>query len=41
MDAVMLNRATVLREQMKNAEGKKRKKGEGRKKAKKAAASRL
>ncbi|MEK6323525.1 MAG: ATP-binding protein [Acidobacteriota bacterium] len=41
MDAVMLNRATVLREQMNNADGKKRKKGDGRKKAKKAAASRL
>jgi SpoVK/Ycf46/Vps4 family AAA+-type ATPase len=41
MDAVMLNRATVLREQMNSADGKKRKKGDGKKKAKKAAASRL
>ena len=41
MDAVMLNRAAVLREQMNSADGKKRKKGDGKKKAKKAAASRL
>jgi AAA+ superfamily predicted ATPase len=37
MDIVMLNRVTVLREQMKNGDGKKRKK----KKARKAAAGRL
>lgn len=41
MDVVMLNRVVVLREQMNNADGKKRKKGEGKKKARKAAASRL
>ena len=41
MDAVMLNRVTVLREQMNSADGKKRKKGEGKKKARKAVASRL
>jgi SpoVK/Ycf46/Vps4 family AAA+-type ATPase len=41
MDGVMLERATVLREQMNGADGKKRKKGEGKKKARKAAASRL
>jgi AAA+ superfamily predicted ATPase len=38
MDAIMLNRATVLREQM---NGKKRKKSGDKKKARKAAASRL
>jgi ATP-dependent 26S proteasome regulatory subunit len=38
MDAVMLNRAKVLREQM---SGKKHKKGESKKKARKAAAARL
>jgi len=37
MDAVILNRVTVLREQMNGADGKKRKK----KARKKAAASRL
>lgn len=41
MDGVMLERATVLREQMNGEDGKKRKKGEGKKKARKAAASRL
>lgn len=40
MDAVMLNRVIVLREQMNGADGKKRKKRDG-KKARKAAASRL
>ena len=40
MDAVMLNRVTALREQMNSADGKKRKKRDG-KKARKAAASRL
>lgn len=38
---VMLNRVNVLREQMNSADGKKRKKGDGKKKARKAAASRL
>ena len=41
MDAVMMDRVTVLREQMISAESKKRKKRNGKKKAKKAAASRL
>jgi SpoVK/Ycf46/Vps4 family AAA+-type ATPase len=41
MDAVMLNRVTALREQMNSGDSKKRKKGEGKKKARKAAASRL
>ena len=40
MDAVMLDRVTALREQMNSADGKKRKKRDG-KKARKAAASRL
>ena len=41
MAAVMLKRVTVLREQMNSADGKKRKKRDGKKKARKAAASRL
>lgn len=40
MDAVMLNRVTVLRDQMNGADGKKRKKRDG-KKVRKAAACRL
>jgi AAA+ superfamily predicted ATPase len=41
MDVVMMNRAAVLREQMISADSKKRKKRDGKKKAKKATASRL
>ncbi|HJZ69600.1 MAG TPA: hypothetical protein VKF81_15860, partial [Blastocatellia bacterium] len=41
MDAIMLNRAAALRDQMNDTPGKKRKKREEKKKAKKAVASRL
>ena len=41
MNSVMLNQATVLRVQMNSADGKKRKKRDGKKQARKAAASRL
>jgi hypothetical protein len=41
MDAAILNRVYLLREQMNSAAGKKRKKRDGKKKARKAAASRL